>query len=121
MEEEFKDEENDFNEFWDKKLTEYEDESNKIFQMLVERHQRDFEETKNDIDNIFPLKPRDNVAIIDMKRMIEKLVKAQDYREASNLKRKLGDAVNSILKNLKGLFKGKRSAKKWRDTPSKGK
>lgn len=93
VEEEFKDEEGDFNEFWDKKIAEYDEESNKIFQLLVDRQQRDFEEVKNDIDNIFPLRPRDNVVIIDMKRMIEKLVRAQDYRGASNLKRLLGDEV----------------------------
>lgn len=79
---------NQFNEFWDKKMIEFNEQAQIIEEQMITRHQQEMSKFLEDLDNSLPPKPKDSTELLNLKRIQENLARQKDYIEAHKIQQK---------------------------------
>jgi hypothetical protein len=88
LEEEFQKEIGMFNEFWQQKIENYDNESAKLENQLVERQNDAFQKYVLSLEESVSKNPRASADLLNSKAMITQLAKSQEYKEAYVLQQK---------------------------------
>jgi len=79
---------NQFNEFWDKRMMEFNEHAQQIEEQLVQRQQEDLAKFLEDLDNALPVKPKDTTEMLNLKKIEDQLAKQEEYIEAHKIQQK---------------------------------
>lgn len=71
-----------FNNHWNEKMTNYQDECKQMENELIEHNKAQLEEYRQQLEEQIPLKPKDSVKLLEVKHQIEQLVRNQEYKDA---------------------------------------
>lgn len=85
IEEEHMSEFNEFNEFWDKKMAEFNEQAAAIEEQMMLRHQEEMRKFLEELEMSIPTKPRDSAEILNLRRIQQTLAKQKDYIEAHKI------------------------------------
>lgn len=55
---------------------------------LLEHNKKQLEEYRQHLEEQIPMKPKDSLKLIELKHMIEQLVKTEQYKDAHNIQQK---------------------------------
>ena len=83
-----------FNEFWDKKINEYEDEAEKIESQMFEKHKNELTTLEAELTQSLPLKLKISPQRLNYLKIIDNLAKQKEYGEAHKIKL-IADALES--------------------------
>ena len=99
LEENMMNEIEDFNKFWDDKMQDFEAKMKQIEKLINERHQEQFRELKQEMENYIPLiKPNHEYNVLKMTEM--RLKKQDQFLEADDLKLKCEKLEKQEAENL---------------------
>ena len=84
-----------FNEFWDGKISAFQEQEKQVIEGLNERHKEAQGKEQEKIKEGLPKTDRTTPEVLNVKFQIAKLAKDQRYNEAHNLKRKLEKLVRA--------------------------
>lgn len=70
---------NQFNEFWDRKMQEFEEQAQIIEQQLLEKHQNELQRFAEELDKVIPVKPKDSAELLNTRKIQESLAKQQKF------------------------------------------
>lgn len=82
--EEFK----EFNNFWDKRMSEFDEQARTIEEQMILRHQEELERFTEELDIATPLKPKDTPELLNLKKIQQSLAKKKDYIEAHKVQQR---------------------------------
>lgn len=68
---------NQFNEFWDRKMEEYNEQAKLIEQQMIEKHHSELEKFVEELDKAVPFKPKDSAELLNFRKIQESLAKQQ--------------------------------------------
>lgn len=68
-----------FNDFWDKKIQEYNQEGEKLTRDLQAKHQTELDNLKNDMEKQLPYKVKESSEFLNLKKMEEHMAKQKLY------------------------------------------
>lgn len=68
---------NQFNEFWDKRMLEFNEQAQLIEEQMIQRQQEELAKFLEDLDNALPVKPKDTAELLNL-RKIEQLLAQQE-------------------------------------------
>lgn len=77
---------NAFNEFWDQKIDEFEQEACNIEAEMLERHKEEAVSVEEELRRVVPMKKKMTTQHLNYKKALETLVKQKDYIEANRMK-----------------------------------
>lgn len=69
-----------FNDFWDRKIYEYNQEGEKLTRDLQAKHQTDLDILKSDMEKQLPYKVKESSEFLNLKKMEEHMAKQKLYR-----------------------------------------
>ena len=75
-----------FNQFWDQKIGEFEQEANNIELEMLERHKEEAKKVEEELRRVVPMKKKMSTNHLNYKRAFEALMKRKDYLEADKMK-----------------------------------
>jgi len=75
----------EFNEFWDKKMEEFNEQARTIEEQMIYRHQEEMTKFIEELDMSIPTKPRDSAEILNLRKLQQILAKQKDYIEAHKI------------------------------------
>ena len=75
-----------FNEFWDKKIKEYEDEADRIDVNMFEKHRKELATLEAELNHSFPLRIKISAQRLNYTKIIDNLAKQKDYVGAHKIK-----------------------------------
>ncbi|CAD8074545.1 unnamed protein product [Paramecium primaurelia] len=73
---------NQFNQFWDQKMIEFDTEAQKIKELTLQRHEDELRQFSEELENSLPLKPKDSAELLALKKTEEQLARQENYLEA---------------------------------------
>lgn len=76
---------NKFNEFWDKRMLEFNEQAQLIEEQMIQRHQEELEKFMEELENALPLKPKDSSELINLRKIEELLAKQEEYLNSLTL------------------------------------
>lgn len=76
---------NQFNEFWDKRMLEFNEQAQLIEEQMIQRHQEELEKFMEELENALPLKPKDSSELINLRKIEELLAKQEEYLNSLTL------------------------------------
>mmetsp|Transcript_19807 Transcript_19807/g.22806 ORF Transcript_19807/g.22806 Transcript_19807/m.22806 type:complete len:285 (+) Transcript_19807:52-906(+) len=79
---------NQFNEFWDKRMLEFNEQAQLIEEQMIQRHQEELAKYLEDLEAVLPVKPKDSPELLNMRKIEELLAKQEDYIEAHKVQQK---------------------------------
>mmetsp|Transcript_25347 Transcript_25347/g.22386 ORF Transcript_25347/g.22386 Transcript_25347/m.22386 type:complete len:292 (+) Transcript_25347:23-898(+) len=79
---------NQFNEFWDKKMQEFNDQAQVIEEQMIQRHQEEMKKFLEELEMTISTRPRDSAELLNMRRIQENLAKQKEYIEAHKVQQK---------------------------------
>jgi len=82
--EEFK----EFNNFWDKRMSEFDEQAQAIEEQMIVRHQEELGRFTEELDIATPLKPKDSPELLNLKKIQQSLAKKKDYIEAHKVQQR---------------------------------
>jgi len=68
----------EFNEFWDKKMEEFNEQARTIEEQMIYRHQEEMTKFIEELDMSIPTKPRDSAEILNLRKMQQILAKQKE-------------------------------------------
>ncbi|EGR28522.1 hypothetical protein IMG5_173780 [Ichthyophthirius multifiliis] len=80
---------NEFNEFWDRKMLEFNQEAEKVEKETIERHQEEMNKFQEEIEQQITQKPKDTPELLHLRKMEEQLAKQQEYMEAHQIQQRI--------------------------------
>lgn len=72
----------EFNDFWDKKMHEYDEEAKKVEESLIQKNEEDFQSFQKDVEASIPMKTKDTATLLNLRKIEESLAKQEKYLEA---------------------------------------
>lgn len=75
-----------FNQFWDQKIGEFEQEAYNIENEMIERHREEGMRVEEELRRVVPMKKKMSTNHLNYKRAFEALIKRKDYLEADKMK-----------------------------------
>jgi len=75
-----------FNQFWDQKIGEFEQEAYNIENEMIERHREEGMRVEEELRRVVPMKKKMSTNHLNYKRAFEALMKRKDYLEADKMK-----------------------------------
>eukprot|EP01017_Pseudomicrothorax_dubius_P016473 TRINITY_DN186_c0_g1_i3.p1 TRINITY_DN186_c0_g1~~TRINITY_DN186_c0_g1_i3.p1 ORF type:complete len:245 (-),score=94.23 TRINITY_DN186_c0_g1_i3:362-1096(-) len=79
---------NQFNEFWDKKMEDFQSEAAKAENELLQRHHEETARFTDELIKSLPERPKDTSEILNMRKIEESLARQRDYIEAHKVQQK---------------------------------
>jgi len=104
LENEFQKELNECNEFWEKKIENYNESSQVLQDELHQKHEEKLRQYEESLDESMPQIPKMSPEVLNLEYQIQQLVRGQRYKEAHALQRKAEDLV-SLFSILSSLFR----------------
>lgn len=80
---------NEFNQYWDKKMQEFESEAIKIEEETRKRHEQESEDFQEGIEKALGPRPKETSEIINLRKIEESLARQEDYKEAHKVQQKI--------------------------------
>eukprot|EP01017_Pseudomicrothorax_dubius_P038119 TRINITY_DN5672_c0_g1_i1.p1 TRINITY_DN5672_c0_g1~~TRINITY_DN5672_c0_g1_i1.p1 ORF type:complete len:309 (-),score=117.76 TRINITY_DN5672_c0_g1_i1:162-1088(-) len=84
---------NKFNEFWDKKMLDFQEEAAKAENELLSRHQEELTKFAEELEKSLPDRPKDSSEILNLRRIEESLARQREYIEAHKVQQKCNSIV----------------------------
>ena len=97
---------NQFNEFWDLKMIEFNEQAIAIEEQMINKHQQELTKFLEELENFLPIKPKDSAEMLNLKRIQESLARQKEY-----FKSYFFYLIN--LKAILKLIKSSKNACKW--------
>ena len=94
LENEFQKELNECNEFWEKKIENYNESSQVLQDELGQKHEEKLRQYEESLDDSMPQIPKFSPEVLNLNFQIAQLVRGQRYKEAHALQRKAEDLVS---------------------------
>ncbi|KAL4508358.1 hypothetical protein ABPG72_003662 [Tetrahymena utriculariae] len=79
---------NQFNEFWDKKMAEFNEEAKNIETELIQRQDDEYQRVSEELEKAVPFVPKDSSEVLNLMKMEEHLAKQNRYLEAHQIQQK---------------------------------
>lgn len=98
LENEFQKELNECNEFWEKKIENYNESSQVLQDELHQKHEEKLRQYEESLEESMPQVPKMSPEVLNLEYQIQQLVRGQRYKEAHALQRKAEDLKNKCLK-----------------------
>ncbi|CAK68353.1 unnamed protein product (macronuclear) [Paramecium tetraurelia] len=76
------DEFNQFNEFWDQKMAEFDSEAQRVKEQVLQRHDEELRQFTEELENSIPVKPKDSAELLSLRKTEESLARQENYQEA---------------------------------------
>ncbi|KAL4507183.1 hypothetical protein ABPG72_001976 [Tetrahymena utriculariae] len=95
---------NQFNQFWDQKMLEFEQEAMRIENELIERQNAEFSSVQEDLEKAIPYKPKQSSEVLNLIKIEENLAKQKNYIEAHQVqlkKNQLEKTENQLWMNTR--------------------
>ncbi|CAD8135968.1 unnamed protein product [Paramecium pentaurelia] len=73
---------NQFNEFWDQKMSEFDQEAQRVKEQVLQRHDEELKQFTDELENSIPVKPKDSAELLSLRKTEESLAKQENYQEA---------------------------------------
>ena len=70
---------NQFNEFWDKKMIEFNEQAMAIEEQMINKHQQELAKFLEEIENSLPTRPKDSTEMLNLRRIQESLARQKEY------------------------------------------
>ncbi|KAM3134506.1 hypothetical protein pb186bvf_013320 [Paramecium bursaria] len=83
------DEFNQFNEFWDQKMAEFDQEASKVRDQTLKRHDEELQTFTEELENSIPVKPKDSAELLALRKTEEQLAKQENYMEAHQIQNRI--------------------------------
>ncbi|KRX04140.1 hypothetical protein PPERSA_08355 [Pseudocohnilembus persalinus] len=80
---------NEFNEFWDKKMQEFDEEAIKIKDDLIERQEDEYYKIEQELQKTISLRPKESSEILNLRKIEQNLAKQKSYQEAHQVQQKI--------------------------------
>ncbi|KAL4500586.1 hypothetical protein ABPG72_003010 [Tetrahymena utriculariae] len=80
---------NEFNEFWDRKMLEFNQEAERVERETVMRHQEELRKIQEELDQQISQKPKDTTELLNLRKTEEQLAKQQEYMEAHKIQQRI--------------------------------
>ncbi|KRX10293.1 hypothetical protein PPERSA_09677 [Pseudocohnilembus persalinus] len=80
---------NEFNQFWDEKMREFDEDALKVEEQTIERQQIELQQFVQELERSIPLAPKDTAEQLNLKKMEESLAKQQEYMEAHKVQQQI--------------------------------
>jgi len=111
LENEFQKELNECNEFWEKKIEDYNESSNNLQSELAEKHQARLEKYEETLNESMPDEGRMTPEVLNLEFQIRMLVRDQRYKEADALQKKTGALRDRVMKKNVGQIQSTKNHK----------
>ncbi len=69
----------EFNNYWDQKMTEYQQEAEKVEEDLMQKHQAEAAEFEEEIEKSLGYRQKDSAELMNLRKIEESLAKQEDY------------------------------------------
>eukprot|EP01017_Pseudomicrothorax_dubius_P038211 TRINITY_DN5696_c0_g1_i3.p1 TRINITY_DN5696_c0_g1~~TRINITY_DN5696_c0_g1_i3.p1 ORF type:complete len:257 (-),score=97.21 TRINITY_DN5696_c0_g1_i3:129-899(-) len=79
---------NQFNDFWDKKMQEFNEEAAKAEHEMTSRHQEELAKFEEELNNSLATKPKDSAELLNLRKIEENMARQKDYIEAHKVQQK---------------------------------
>ncbi|CAD8176803.1 unnamed protein product [Paramecium octaurelia] len=73
---------NQFNQFWDQKMVEFDNEAQKVKEQTLQRHEEELRQFSEELENSLPVKPKDSAELLALRKTEEQLARQENYLEA---------------------------------------
>ncbi|CAD8127137.1 unnamed protein product [Paramecium sonneborni] len=73
---------NQFNEFWDQKMVEFDQEAQRVKEQVLQRHDEELKQFTDELENSIPVKPKDSAELLSLRKTEESLARQENYQEA---------------------------------------
>ncbi|CAD8100759.1 unnamed protein product [Paramecium primaurelia] len=73
---------NQFNEFWDQKMAEFDQEAQRVKEQVLQRHDEELKQFTDELENSIPVKPKDSAELLSLRKTEESLARQENYQEA---------------------------------------
>ncbi|CAD8210846.1 unnamed protein product [Paramecium octaurelia] len=73
---------NQFNEFWDQKMAEFDQEAQRVKEQVLQRHDEELNQFTDELENSIPVKPKDSAELLSLRKTEESLARQENYQEA---------------------------------------
>ena len=70
---------NDFNQFWDEKMFEFDSEARKIEEETIKRHEEEHKTYEEELEKSIAAKPKDSTELLNLRTIEAQLAKQQEY------------------------------------------
>jgi len=74
-----------FNEFWDSKMAEFNDQARAIEEQMIQRHHEEMGQFLEELEMSITTKPKDSAEILNLRKIQQTLAKQKDYIEAHKI------------------------------------
>ena len=109
LEQEHSDKFQDFNETWDQKMAEFNEQAQMLEQQAMWRHEQEMRALLSKADASIPSRPKDSSDLLNLRRIEQHLIRQNQYVEAHRIQLKIREMVDfSHLILVDQLFVGKR-------------
>lgn len=88
VEKAYLDEFNKFNEFWDKKMEEFNVDAAKLEEDVIKKHKEDLMKFEQELSIEIPAKPKDSSELLNLRKIEQQLAKQKEYIEAYQVQQK---------------------------------
>jgi hypothetical protein len=79
---------NQFNDFWDKKMMEFNEQAQQIEEQMLNKHHQELTKFLEELDTNLPVKPKDSVELLNLRKIQENLARQKEYIEAHKIQQK---------------------------------
>ncbi|CAK66514.1 unnamed protein product (macronuclear) [Paramecium tetraurelia] len=73
---------NQFNEFWDQKMAEFDQEAQRVKEQVLQRQDEELSQFTDELENSIPVKPKDSAELLSLRKTEESLARQENYQEA---------------------------------------
>lgn len=70
---------NQFNAFWDQRMSKFEEEAKQVELELIERQEAVYRQLAEELDRLLPYKPKESSEVLNLKKIEEHLAKQKKY------------------------------------------
>ncbi|EAR90957.2 hypothetical protein TTHERM_00145620 (macronuclear) [Tetrahymena thermophila SB210] len=78
-----------FNGFWDKKVFDYDENSNKVEKELIQKQEMEMDSFIKDLEKSLDIRPKDSTELLNLRKVEAELAKNEDYMQAHIIKQKI--------------------------------
>ncbi|CAD8099940.1 unnamed protein product [Paramecium primaurelia] len=89
---------NQFNQFWDNKMVNFNEEAKQVEIELQNRQQNEYKQLQEELERTTPYKPKESSEILNLKKIEEHLAKQKNYVEAHTIQNKRAQLEEEELK-----------------------
>ncbi|CAD8075668.1 unnamed protein product [Paramecium sonneborni] len=73
---------NQFNQFWDQKMSEFDSEAQKVKEQTLQRQEDELRQFSEELENSLPVRPKDSAELLALRKTEEQLARQENYLEA---------------------------------------